>query len=81
MALWTIAVVLGLVILPVVVLLLHAVLRPLLEARRYSAAILTAGVGIATNLDGLDEAVRTRELAPAVAEIARQAVAGAGGPR
>lgn len=79
MALWTIAVILGLVLLPVVLLLLHRVLRPLLEARRYADAILEAGVGIASNLDGLDEADRTRELAPAVGEIARLATADTGG--
>jgi len=73
---WTIAVVLGLPVLGVVAVLLHRVLRPLLESARYSERILTAGVGIASNLDGLGEAARTRELAPAVAEIARAATGG-----
>lgn len=80
-ALWTVAVVVGLVLLPVVLLLLHRTLRPLLEADRYAEAILDAGLGIAANLDGLDEAVRTSELAPAVDEIARIATTDAGRTR
>jgi hypothetical protein len=61
---------LGLVILAVVVLLLNRVVRPALEIRRYADDILAAGVGIAKNLDGVDEAVRTRELATAVPGLA-----------
>lgn len=61
----------GLVVLVVALALLHRVLRPLLEIRRYADDILEAGVGIAQNVDGVDEAVRTRELADAVPGLAR----------
>lgn len=61
---------LGLVVAGVVVGLLNGVLRPLLEIRRYADHILGAGVGITRNLDGVDEAVRTRELAHAVPALA-----------
>ena len=42
--------------------LLHRVLKPLLESKRYADDILAAGLGIARNLDGADELVRTRDL-------------------
>lgn len=58
------------VVLVVAALLLHRVLVPVLEIRRYADRILAAGVGIARNLDGVDEAVRTRELATAVPGLA-----------
>ena len=61
---------LGAVILLVVVLLLNRIVRPALEIKRYAAAILDAGVGIARNLDGVDEAVRTHALATAVPGLA-----------
>jgi hypothetical protein len=61
---------LGLVLAIVVLALLQSVLRPLLEIRRYSADILAAGVGIAKNLDAVDELARTRELATAVPDFA-----------
>jgi nitrate/nitrite-specific signal transduction histidine kinase len=61
---------LGLVVLAVVGALLHAVLRPVLEIRAYSERILEGGVGIAHNVDGADELVRTRELATAVPPLA-----------
>ncbi len=57
---------LGVVVLLVVVDLFNRVLRPLREAQRYADDILEAGLGIARNVDGIDEAVRTRELATAV---------------
>lgn len=60
----------GLVVLGGVVLALHDVVRPVLEIRRYTEDILEAGLGIARNLDGVDEAVRTRELATAVPGLA-----------
>jgi type II secretory pathway component PulM len=53
-----------------VVTLFNRIVRPLLEIKRYAADILGGGVGIARNLDGVDEAVRTRELATAVPGLA-----------
>lgn len=50
--------------------LLDRVRVPLQEIDRYAERILEAGVGIARNLDGVDEAVRTRELATAVPDLA-----------
>jgi hypothetical protein len=61
---------LGLLIAVVVVVLLQSVVRPVLEIRSYADDILEAGVGIATNLDGVDELERTRELATAVPALA-----------
>lgn len=61
---------LGLVVALVVVALFNAILRPAGEIERYAADILEFGVGIARNLDGVDEAVRTRELATAVPGLA-----------
>lgn len=61
---------LGLVVALVVVALFNAVLRPIGEIERYAADILEYGIGIAGNLDGVDEAVRTRELATAVPGLA-----------
>ena len=61
---------LGLVVALLVVWLFERVVRPALEIERYSRAILDAGLGIARNLDGVDEAVRTRDLATAVPGLA-----------
>lgn len=61
---------LGLVLALVVVALFDAVVRPIREIDRYAADILEYGVGIAGNLDGVDNAVRTRELATAVPGLA-----------
>lgn len=61
---------LGLVVALVVVWLFDRVVRPALEIERYSRAILDAGLGIARNLDGVDEAVRTRDLATTVPGLA-----------
>lgn len=61
---------LGLVVAVVVVVLFQAIMRPAAEIDRYAADILEYGVGIARNLDGVDEAVRTRELATAVPGLA-----------
>jgi hypothetical protein len=61
---------LGLVLSIVVLALLQSVLRPVFEIRRYSEDILVAGVGIAKNLDAVDELARTRELATAVPDLA-----------
>ena len=61
---------LGVVVLGVVVGLLNRIVRPALEIKRYADDILAGGIGIARNLDGVDEAVRTRELATAVPALA-----------
>ncbi len=60
----------GLVILLVVLNCLHSVLRAALEIDRSAKNILTAGVGIATNLDGADKLARTHELGGAVPGLA-----------
>jgi hypothetical protein len=52
-----------------VLLLLNRVLRPLREIKRYADDILEAGIAIARNLDGVDEAVETRELTRALPEL------------
>lgn len=61
---------LGLVAAAAVVALFTGILRSAGEIERYAADILEYGVGIARNLDGVDEAVRTRELATAVPGLA-----------
>ncbi len=61
---------LGLAVALLVVWLFDRVVRPALEIERYSRAILAAGLGIARNLDGVDEAVRTRDLATTVPGLA-----------
>jgi hypothetical protein len=52
-------------------LLLNRVLRPLREIKRYSEDILTAGLAITRNLDGIDAALQTRELAQPLPELVR----------
>jgi hypothetical protein len=61
---------LGLVILLVVLALFNRVVRPALEIDRYAKDILDGGLGIAKNLDGVDELARTRELATAIPPLA-----------
>ncbi|MCP9486187.1 MAG: hypothetical protein MSC30_10015 [Gaiellaceae bacterium MAG52_C11] len=61
---------LGLVVALLVVWLFDRVVRPALEIERYTRAILDAGLGITRNLDGVDEAVHTRDLATAVPGLA-----------
>ncbi len=53
-----------------VVWLFDRIMRPAREIERYSRDILDAGLGITRHLDGVDEAVRTRELATAVPGLA-----------
>ena len=60
----------GLVVLLVVIALLHRVLTPAREIDAYAGDILTAGVGIATNLDGVDQLATTRALGGAVPGLA-----------
>jgi hypothetical protein len=52
-------------------MLVNRVLRPLREIKNYSDDILTAGLAIAHNLDDVDEALRTRELAQALPQLVR----------
>jgi hypothetical protein len=61
---------LGLVVAVVVVLLFNRIMIPALEIKHYAEDILDAGVGIARNLDDVDELMRTRELATAVPGLA-----------
>lgn len=62
--------VLGVGVLVLVLALFDRVRSPLQEIDRYADRILEGGLGIARNLDGVDEAVRTRELATAVPGLA-----------
>ena len=55
----------------VVHLLLNRVLRPLREIKRYTDDILTAGLAITRNLDGVDAAQQTRELTQPLPELVR----------
>ena len=61
---------LGLVILLLVLALFNRVVRPALEIMRYAEDILDGGIGIAKNLDGVDELARTRELALSLPPLA-----------
>ena len=61
---------LGLVVAALVVALFNRIVRPALEIKRYADDILVGGISIARNLDGVDEALRTRELATAVPGLA-----------
>ncbi|HEV2061886.1 MAG TPA: hypothetical protein VGR12_03455, partial [Solirubrobacteraceae bacterium] len=61
---------LGVVVLLVVITLFQRILRPAREIDAYASAILEAGVGIAKNLDGVDELKRTRALGGAVPGLA-----------
>ena len=60
----------GAVVLGVVVGLFNRVVRPALEIDRYADDVLQAGIGIARNLDAVDELARTRDLAVAVPDLA-----------
>jgi hypothetical protein len=65
-----IGLVLLLVVAIVVWLLLENVRRPVAEIDKYATDILEAGVGIATNLDGAEQLVKTHALATAVPDLA-----------
>jgi hypothetical protein len=60
----------GLVILLVVLALFNRVVRPALEIDGYAKDILDGGIGIAKNLDGVDELAKTRELATSLPPLA-----------
>ena len=61
---------LGLVIALVVVALFNRVVRPAQEIDSYASDILAGGVGIAKNLDDVDQLDRTLELGGAVPGLA-----------
>ena len=60
----------GLALALVVVALFNRVVLPALEIDRYARDILEAGENIAGNVEGVNELVRTRELATAVPGLA-----------
>lgn len=61
----------ALLVVAVVVLgLLENLRRPVEEIDRYASHILDAGVGIAKNLDGVDDLATTHQLAGAVPGLA-----------
>jgi hypothetical protein len=70
----TVLAIIGLIVLlaiaGVVLHLLESVRRPIAEIDAYASDILAAGVGIATNLDGAEQLLETRELATAVPDLA-----------
>jgi hypothetical protein len=61
---------LGLVILLTVLALFNRVVRPVLEINGYAKDILDGGIGIAKNVDGVDELARTRDLVTSVPPLA-----------
>ena len=65
-----IGLVLLLVIAVLVLILLENVRRPVAEIDRYAEHILDAGVGIAKNLDGVDDLATTHQLSQAVPGLA-----------
>jgi hypothetical protein len=65
-----IGLVLLLVVAVLVLILLESLRRPVAEIDRYASDILEAGVGIAKNLDGAEELLRTHALATAVPGLA-----------
>ena len=60
----------GVPVLGLVVALFDRVIEPAAEIDRYAADILDAGLGIARNVDGLDELEQTHALGSAVPGLA-----------
>ena len=60
----------GVVLALVVIALFTRVVRPALEIDGYAKDILAGGIGIAKNVDAVDELARTRDLATAVPGLA-----------
>ena len=60
----------GLVVLLTVLALFNRIVRPALEIDRYAKDILDGGIGIAKNLDGVDELAKTRDLATSLPPLA-----------
>lgn len=71
----------GVATLIVVVGLFNRVVRPAAEIDRYASDILEAGVGIARNVDAVDELERTRELGAAAPGLAGTYLERLGGTR
>ncbi len=61
---------LGVVVLLAVIALFNRIMRAAREIDAYAGDILTAGVGIAKNLDGVDQLATTRALGGAVPGLA-----------
>jgi hypothetical protein len=60
----------GVAVLVVVIALFVRIMQAAREIDRYAKDILTAGVGIATNLDGVDQLATTRSLGGGVPDLA-----------
>jgi len=60
----------GLFVLISVVSMFNRVVRPAREIDRYAKDILDGGIGIAKNVDGVDELAKTRELALSLPPLA-----------
>ena len=60
----------GLMLLLVVLALFNRVVRPILEIDRYAKDILDGGIGIAKNVDAVDELAKTRDLVNTVPPLA-----------
>lgn len=65
-----IGLVLLLVVAIVVLILLESLRRPVAEIDRYAGHVLAAGVGIAKNLDAVDELAKTHQIATAAPGLA-----------
>ena len=65
-----IGLVVGLIVLLVVIALFQNIMREAREIDAYAGDILTAGVGIATNLDGVEQLATTRQVGLAVPGLA-----------
>lgn len=60
----------GLFVLVSVLSMFNRIVRPAREISRYAEDILDGGIGIAKNLDGVDELARTRDLATSLPPLA-----------
>jgi hypothetical protein len=60
----------GLFILVSLLSMFNRVVRPALEIDRYAQDILDGGIGIAKNLDGVEELAKTRDLAISLPPLA-----------
>jgi hypothetical protein len=60
----------GLFVLVSVVSMFNRIVRPALEIDRYCKDILNGGLGIAKNVDGVDELARTRDLVNTIPPLA-----------
>ena len=65
-----IGLILLLVVAAVVVILFNRTMRPALEINAYADDILQGGLGIARNLDAVEELERTRQLAARASDLA-----------